>query len=125
MTLSQGSAKNSIIYIYIYINVFQAKIYQERPGFVIWMIVNTTANLADERCNPDTDEQHVGVDLLDDVRLAVDLPGVDLVEERHEDEDVWRSSWNAGTGAVCSPGTARCRCWPTFRLERNEEVNMN
>lgn len=44
--------------------------------------------LQDEGAQDHAAEDGVPVDALEHVPLAVDLPGVDLVEELHHDEDV-------------------------------------
>ena len=46
------------------------------------------SNLDEECGDPDADEERIAVESVEDVALAVDLAGVDLVEERHHDERV-------------------------------------
>lgn len=46
------------------------------------------AHLDDERSEHNGAEDHIFEDAVKDVALAVDLAGVDLVEELHHDEGV-------------------------------------
>ena len=46
------------------------------------------ADLRDDGSDPNADEERVAIESVEDVSLAVDLAGVDLVEERHHDERV-------------------------------------
>ena len=45
-------------------------------------------HLCNEGSNPDDDENRVPAQTFEHVPLPVDLPGIDLVEEGHEDKGV-------------------------------------
>ncbi|MPC91499.1 hypothetical protein E2C01_086540 [Portunus trituberculatus] len=50
--------------------------------------LTATTNLRHEGHHPDAVEERVAGDALKDVVFPVDLPGVDLIEERHHHEGV-------------------------------------